>query len=124
MVQEKGVAHSKDDFIGSGGCPLQRRLFGSGGGGLLDGSGGDLGGGSLGKGEVIGEVLKRDGGLVGAMGGCRPPTPAPAGWVRPLRPLSHAAPPRAWQLPFRGGHEEAYTVMVIRIEYCYLLNGG
>ena len=27
--------------------------------------------------------MKRDGGLVEAMGGCRPPTPAPAGWVRP-----------------------------------------
>ena len=58
-------------------------VIGSGGGGLLDGSGGDLGGGSLGKGEAIGEAMKRDGGLVEAMGGCRPPTPAPAGWVRP-----------------------------------------
>ena len=36
----------------------------------------------------MGEVMKRDGGLVEAMGGCRPPTPAPAGWVRPLRPES------------------------------------
>ena len=58
-------------------------VIGSGGGGLVDGSGGDLGGGSLGTGEVIGEVMKRDGGLVEAMGGCRPPTPTPAGWVRP-----------------------------------------
>ena len=32
----------------------------------------------------MGEVMKRDGGLVEAMGGCRPPTPAPAGWARPL----------------------------------------
>ena len=63
-------------------------VLGSGGGDLVDGSGGDLGGGSLGNGEVMGEVMKRDGGLVEAMGGCRPPTPAPAGWVRPLRPLS------------------------------------
>ena len=54
-------------------------VIGSGGGGLVDGSGG----GSLGKGEVMGKVMKRDGGLVEAMGGCRPPTPAPAGWVRP-----------------------------------------
>ena len=58
-------------------------VIGSGGGDLVDGSGGDLGGGSLGKGEAIGEVMKRNGGLVEAMGGCRPPTPAPAGWVRP-----------------------------------------
>ena len=64
-------------------CPLQDESIGSGGGDLVDGSGGDLGGGSLGKGEAIGEVMKRDGGLVEAMGGCRPPTPAPAGWVRP-----------------------------------------
>ena len=49
-------AHSKDDFIGSGGD-------------LVDGSGGDLGGGPLGNGEAIGEVMKRDGGLVEAMGG-------------------------------------------------------
>ena len=54
-------------------------VIGSGDGGLLDGSGG----GSLGNGEVMGKVMKRDGGLVEAMGGCRPPTPAPAGWVRP-----------------------------------------
>ena len=52
------------------------------GGDLVDGSGGDLGGGSLGKGEVMGKVMKRDGGLVEAMGGCRPPTPAAAAWVR------------------------------------------
>ena len=26
--------------------------------------------------------MKRDGGLVEAMGGCRPPTPAAAAWVR------------------------------------------
>ena len=75
-------AHSKDDFIGSGGD-------------LVDGSGGDLGGGSLGKGEVIGEVMKRDGGLVEAMGGCRPPTPAPAGWVRPWT-LAYPPPRRAY----------------------------
>ena len=57
-------------------------VIGSGGGDVVDGSGGgDLGGGSLGG--VIGKVMKRDGGLVEAMGGCRPPTPAPAGWVRP-----------------------------------------
>ena len=31
----------------------------------------------------MGKVMKRDGGLVEAMGGCRPPTPAPAAWVRP-----------------------------------------
>ena len=43
-------------------------VIGSGGGDLVDGSGGDLGGGSLGKGEVIREVMKRDGGLVEAMG--------------------------------------------------------
>ena len=58
-------------------------VIGSGGGDLVDGSGGDFGGGSLGKGEAIGEVMKRNGGLVEAMGGCRPPTPTPAGWVRP-----------------------------------------
>ena len=46
MVHEMRVAHSKDDFIGSGG------------GDLVDGSGGDLGGGSLGNGEAIGEVMK------------------------------------------------------------------
>ena len=57
-------------------------VIGSGGGGLVDGSGGDLGGGSLGKGEAIGEVMKRDGGLVEAIGGCPPPTPPPARWVR------------------------------------------
>ena len=34
----------------------------------------------------MGKVMQRDGGLVEAMGGCRPPTPAPAGWVRPLPP--------------------------------------
>ena len=63
-------------------------VIGSGGGDLVDGSGGDFGGGSLGNGEAIGEVMKRDGGLVEAMGGCRPPTPAPAGWVRPLLGLA------------------------------------
>ena len=42
-------------------------VIGSGGGGLVDGSGGDLGGGSLEKGEAIGEVMKRDGGLVEAV---------------------------------------------------------
>ena len=50
-------------------------VIGSGGGGLVDGSGGDLGGGSLGKGEVMGKVMKRDGGLVEAMGGLPPPNP-------------------------------------------------
>jgi hypothetical protein len=39
----------------------------------------------------MGKVMKRDGGLVEAMGGCRPPTPAPAGWVRPLRPVKSAS---------------------------------
>ena len=39
----------------------------------------------------MGKVMKRDGGLVEAMGGCRPPTPAPAGWVRPW---TLAYPPR------------------------------
>ena len=59
-VEEGDVpAHSKDDFIGSGG------------GGLVDGSGGDLGGCSLGKGEVMGKVMKRDGGLVEAINGLR-----------------------------------------------------
>ena len=60
-------------------------VIGSGDGGLVDGSGG----GSLGKGEVMGEGMKRDGGLVEAMGGCRPPTPAAAAWVRP-QPLEVA----------------------------------
>ena len=35
--------------------------------------------------------MKRDGGLVEAMGGCRPPTPAPAGWVRPWIDQTHGA---------------------------------
>ena len=45
----------------------------------------------FGNAEVIGEVMKRDGGLVEAMGGCRPPTPAPAGWVRLSEALSQTA---------------------------------
>jgi hypothetical protein len=36
--------------------------------------------------------MKRDGGLVEAMGGCRPPTPAPAGWVRPWTPRYTPSP--------------------------------
>ena len=36
-----------------------------------------------------------NGGLVEAMGGCRPPTPAPAGWVRPCTRLSDGDPPEA-----------------------------
>ena len=38
----------------------------------------------------MGKVMERDGGLVEAMGGRRPPTPAAAAWVRPFDP--HFAP--------------------------------
>jgi hypothetical protein len=56
----------------------------------------------------MGEVMKRDGGLVEAMGGCRPPTPAPAGWVRLGRGTWAEHVEAGSELPPAAGGEEAH----------------